>query len=245
MLSYLTLEVRRLLRDRRFAFFTIIFPVALYLLWTNIFSEGRDEITGLTVPSYLMVSLASYGAIGAALNTTGVRLATERQTGWLRQLQVTPLPAWAVITVKTIAAMTLALPSLTLVGLTAALTQDVRLSAVEWIGMIALLCVGTLPFAAMGTLIGSLVSAEAGQPVMMICYFTLAIAGGLWVPVSQLPDAFRSISTWLPSNRLAELGWDIAGGHAPSGSALLVLAAWTAGLGALAIAAYRRATLNS
>jgi ABC-2 type transport system permease protein len=246
MLRYLRLEILRMFRDRRFVFFTIAFPVVLYLLLSNVFGAGgTDEVTGLTAPAYLMVGFASYGAIGAVLSTTGPRLAVELQSGWLRQLRVTPLPTWSLITAKTLAAMTLALPALTLVGLAAALTRGVHLSAAAWIGMLALMWVGTLPFAALGTLIGSVVNPDSAQPVMLVCYFTLSIIGGLWIPVGQLPEMLRSVATWLPSNRFAELGWDIAGGHAPSATAGLVLAAWTVGLGGLATAAYRRATVNA
>jgi ABC-2 type transport system permease protein len=246
MLRYLRLEILRMFRDRRFVFFTIGFPVALYLLMSNVFgSGGADEVTGLPARAYLMVGFASYGAIGAVLSTTGPRLAVEIQSGWLRQLQVTPLPARSLIIAKMLAAMTLALPALTLVSLAAAVTRGVHLSAGAWVGMIALMWVGTLPFAALGTLIGSAVNPDSAQPVMLVCYLGLSIAGGLWIPVGQLPEVLRSIATWLPSNRFAELGWDIAGGQLPSAAAGLVLAAWTVALGGLAAAAYRRATVNA
>jgi ABC-2 type transport system permease protein len=246
MLSYLRLEVLRTFRDRRFVFFSVFFPVMLFLLWSNVFNDGStDEITHLNGARYMMVAFGAYGAIGAAMSTTGPRLAIELQTGWLRQLQITPLPAWTVITVKTLTAIVVALPALVLVGLTAALTKGVTLSPLEWIGTIGLLALGSLPFAALGTLIGSSVKGDSAQPAMLMAYFPLAIIGGLWVPVSQLPSFLRTLAPWTPSNRLAEIGWDIVGGNAPSAAAGLILVAWTVGLGGLAVLAYRRATVLS
>jgi ABC-2 type transport system permease protein len=241
------LEMRRMYRDRRFVFFTVAIPVAFYLLWSNIFAKGSglDTDTGLEAKTYLLVSMASFGALGASLTTTGPRLAIERQSGWLRQLQVTPLRPWSVITAKILASMCLALPAIVLVGLTAALTQHVRLSAGEWVAMVALMWVGTLPFAALGTLIGSLVDADAAQPLTIACLFGLSILGGLWMSVSILPKTLRHIAHWTPSNRFADLGWSVVAGHTPPASDALVLAGWTIGLGALAIAAYRRATVRS
>lgn len=246
MLRYLAVEIRRMYRDRRFVFFTVAIPVGFYLLWSNIFAKGGglDTDTGLDAKTYLLVSMASFGALGAALTTTGARLAAERQSGWLRQLQVTPLRPWAVITTKVIASMCLALPAIVLVGLTALLTQHVSLSPGQWAEMIALMWAGTLPFAALGTLIGSLVSADAAQPVTVACYFALSILGGLWMSVSILPKTLRAIAHWTPSNRFADLGWSVVGGHTPPASDAIVLAAWTVGLGALAVAAYRRATVR-
>lgn len=244
MLRYLAIEVRRTYRDRRFVFFTAAVPVGFYLLWSNVFTSGTDASTGLDAKTYLLVSMASFGALGAALTTTGARLAAERQSGWLRQLQITPLRPWAVITAKVVASMCLALPSIVLVGLTAALTQHVRLSAGEWLAMTATMWLGTLPFAALGTLIGSLAGADAAQPLTVACYFVLSILGGLWTSVSVLPRMLRAIARWTPSNRFADLGWSTVAGHAPPASDVLILAGWTAVLGTLAVAAYRRATVR-
>ena len=246
MPRYLAVEIRRMYRDRRFVFFTVALPVGFYLLWSSIFAKNGDTDagTGLDAKTYLLVSMAAFGAIGAALTTTGARLAAERQSGWLRQLQVTPLRPWAVITTKIIASMCLALPAIVTVGLTAALTQHVRLSPGQWASMIALMWVGTLPFAALGTFIGSLVGADAAQPLTVACYLVLSILGGVWMSVSVLPSGMRAVAHWTPSNRFADLGWSVVAGHAPSASDLLILAGWTVLLGALAIAAYRRATVR-
>ena len=244
MLNYLRLEVLRTFRDRRFVFFAVFFPVMLFLLWSNIADDGSTEkTTHLNAAKYMMVAFGVYGAIGAVMSTTGPRLATELQTGWLRQLQVTPLPARTVITVKTMTAIVVALPALVLVGLTAAFTKDVTLSPLEWVGTIVLLALGSLPFAALGTLIGSSIKGDSAQPAILMAYFPLAIVGGLWIPVSNLPSFMRTLAPWTPSNRLAEIGWDIVGGSAPSAAAGLVLLAWTVGLGGLAVLAYRRATV--
>jgi ABC-2 type transport system permease protein len=247
MLGYLRLELRRMARDRRFVFFTIAVPVGFYLLWSTTAPDdaGPQATTGLPVQLHLMVAMAAFGALGAALTTTGPRLATELRSGWLRQLRATPLPHRTVIFTKIFASMVLALPPLILVSLTAALTQDVRLSAGEWIGMIALMWVATLPFAALGTLIGSLAGGDAAQPITVGAYLALSALGGLWMPLDQLPGALRAVAHWLPSNRFAEIGWDVAGGHVPTATVGLVLAAWSVALGGCAVAAYRRATLSS
>ncbi|MDP9847871.1 ABC transporter permease [Streptosporangium lutulentum] len=246
MLNYLRLELLQVLRDRHYLFFTLAVPVGFYLLWSNIFTGDRpDPITGLAAPVDIMVSMASYGALGATLMTTGVRLAAERRSGWLRQLRVTPLKPGMVIVVKTLAAMSLGLPAVVLVGLASVVTQGVRLDPVQWIVITALLWVGTLPFAALGTLIGSLVGPDAAQPITIGAYFALAIGGGMWMPLSVLPQFIRNIAGGLPSTRFAELGRAVAAGHAPSVTAGLVLAAWTLGLGALAVVAYRRASMTA
>ncbi len=242
MLAYLRLEILRTLRDRRFLFFTVAFPVALFLLFSSIYGDdGTEPGTGLDVAQYMMVAFGSYGAIGAALNATGPRLAMELHGGWLRQLRVTPLAAWKVITVRILTALVVSLPALVLVTATAVLVQDVQLAAGRWVELLAVLTLATLPFAALGVMIGSFLKPDAAQPAMLMLYLPMAVVGGLWVTVDQLPGFLKEISPWTPANRMAELGWDLVGGHAPSVTAVAVLAAWTAGFGALALLGYRRA----
>lgn len=246
MLRYLRLEILRTLRDRRFLFFSLGFPVMLYLLWSNISSNGgADPNTGLQDAEYMMVAFGAYGAVGAAMSTTGPRLANELKSGWMRQLQITPLRAWQVVTARTLTAMVVSLPALLLVAVAAAVTKGVELSPLTWAGTVGLLALATLPFAALGTLIGATVKGDAAQPAMLMLYFPLAIIGGLWVPVSILPSFLQDISPWTPTNRMAELGWDLVGGQAPSLAAVAVLAGWTVGLGAIAITCYRRVTVAS
>jgi hypothetical protein len=68
-LAYLRLEVRRSLRNRRYLVFTIAFPVMLYVLYTAILpAAGNEQIDGLAWPLYFLVSMAAYGAMGAAMS---------------------------------------------------------------------------------------------------------------------------------------------------------------------------------
>jgi hypothetical protein len=55
----------------------------------------------------------------------------------------------------------------------------------------------------------------------------------------------QDIGQALPSNRVAELGWRIAGGQAPEAEAVLVLTAWTLGNAKAALLAYRRRSTRS
>ena len=103
-----------------------------------------------------------------------------------------------------------------------------------------MLSAGTLPFVALGIAIGLLTSSTTAYALTTALYFALAALGGLWVPPAQFSPALRQIAATLPSYNLADLGWRVAGGSAPSLRAGLILAGWTVGLTALALAAGRR-----
>lgn len=240
MTAYLRLELVRTLRDRRYLIMTIAMPVALYLLFSSVFGS-QPPSDGLTVDVAIMVSMATFGAMGAVLSASGPRIAQERGNGWLHQLAVMPLAARDLLAAKVLAAMTLGLPAVLLVSLTGVAIHGVRLAGWRWLAMAGLLWVGTAPFAALGVLIGRLTDGDSAYGLTSGIWFALAAPSGMWMPVRILPRTLQTIAHALPSNRFAELGWRVAGGHAPALGDGLVLLAWTAGLGLLAMASYRRA----
>ncbi|MER6829654.1 ABC transporter permease [Streptosporangium sp. NPDC000563] len=244
MPNYVKIEVLRMLRNRRYIIFVVGFPTVFYLIFSGIWGAEPDS-GGVSAAVVLMVSMAAYGAIAASLMSTAVPWAQERQSGWLRQLRVTPLPGWAIIVTKLVAALLLVLPSMALVCLAAILTQGVRLPVGEWLTLVPALWIGALPFAALGLLIGSLLPADAAQSAAMISAFGLAILGGLWFPVEIMPEAMRSVVHAMPSFSYVDIGHHLVAGDAAPPSEMVIVALWAAALGTAAVLAYRRALVRA
>jgi ABC-2 type transport system permease protein len=239
MTRFLSLEVVRALRDPRYLILAVGMPVGLYLLFTQLFGAHGERVEGIPQVVELMIAMATYGGIWSVLSATAPRIAAERQTGWLRQLRLTPLPARSVISSKVVAAVATALPAMILVCLTAVVAHGVHLSVQTWVEMLALMCAGTLPLALLGVAIGFLVGSDAAYGVVMILYFAFGAMGGLWMPLAMLPDG-----DVLPSHGIASLGWRLAAGQPLQASSFLVLSAWTLGCGLLAFLAYRRSAVR-
>ncbi len=93
MNGLIKLELIRALRNRKFLFFSVIYPSVLFLLIAGS-ADSTTEVdgTGLTLPTYMMVSMASFGALTAVLMGNSERIAKERESGWVRQLRLTTLP---------------------------------------------------------------------------------------------------------------------------------------------------------
>ena len=163
--SYTRFELLRTFRNRRFFVFSLGFPLILYFL---IAGPNRHDTnfggSGLPAPLYYMVGLASFGTMSAMLST-GARIAGERQVGWNRQLRLTPLSPRAYLRAKVLTAYAMALVTLSLLYISGA-TLGVSLPAHDWVQMTLLILVGLVPFAALGTLIGHLVTVDSIGPVM-------------------------------------------------------------------------------
>ncbi|MEV4459498.1 ABC transporter permease [Microbispora sp. NPDC049633] len=245
MRHYIKVELLRMLRNKRYVVFVVAFPVGFYLLYANLWGAESDQATGLRGSVMLMVSMGAYGALAAAMMSTAVPWSQERHSGWLRQLQITPLPGRAIVLTKLVSSLLLVLPSLVLVGLAAVLTQHVSLPPGRWAALILAMWAGTIPFAALGLMIGSLLPPDTAQPVAMVGMFGLAMLGGLWLPESIMPAAMKSVAHVTPSYDYASIGWRIAGGDAPHPAHAAGILAWAAVLVALALVAYRRATTRA
>jgi ABC-2 type transport system permease protein len=237
MLDYLRLEVRRTLRDVGFVIGGVAMPVMMYLLFTNL---GENEASW---KAQAMVGMAAYGAVGSALNTGG-GVAEDRATGWLRQLRVSPMTSRQVVVGRALTGSVTVLPAIVAVLAAGGLLNGVRLDVWQWALVAVLLWLGSIPFTLLGLGNGYRLTAQTTGVANMVCNLGLAVVGGLWFPVSLFPDWLRSLSAYTPTNRFAELGTSVAGGHAPALAAIVVLTVWLLAFGSYAVLSYRRSAGN-
>jgi len=140
-------------------------------------------------------------------------------------------------------AMSFALPSIALVAAVAGLVGDGEATALgwaQWLQLVGLMWLATTPITAIGTLIGLTFGGEAAQGATTLAFIVLWLGGGIFTSPDNLPDTLAAISRALPSYGLVQVGQSVASGHALPAAALVVLATWTVGAGALAALAWRR-----
>jgi ABC-2 type transport system permease protein len=232
-------ELGRLLRSWKFLLITVGFPVTFYMLFLG--NQSAGGIIDGTVPwrLYLMVSMCSFGSLVAGLTAGGARLSAERASGWARQLRVTPIPAWSYVVTKVSASMLVILPVIALVDVVGAAFGGVSLSVGQWLGLTALLWVGSLPFALLGIFIGFMVSAEAAFPVVTALMFVLGYFGGLFTPLADMPHALQTAARTLPSFHNAALGLAFLDGQGFGFAHWLVLAIYVVGLSVAILLKFR------
>ena len=238
-LAYTRFELIRTFRNTRLLVFSLGFPLILFLA---IAAPGRDEGdfagSGISLPLHYMVGLVGFGTM-MALISTGARIASERTNGWTRQLRITPLSAPAYLRAKVLTGYAMA--ALTIAVLYAGgVLLGVSLPAGRWLQMTGLILVGLLPFAALGVLVGHLLTADTIGPAAGGLVSLLALVSGNWYPLGD--DVLHDVAQFLPSFWLVQASHVALGGAAWSATGWLVVGAWTVVLGALAHLAYRRDT---
>ena len=218
-LTFLGLEIRRMLRNRRTVIFTLILPAAFFFM----FGSGQKDPAAR---AYVLVSLAVYGAM-IATTSGGAMVSIERAQGWSRQLRLTPLRPVAYVTIKVVTAMILGLTAV-VVEFAVGAAAGVHLTAREWVycGLVAWL--GAMVFAAFGLFAGYLLPSENVMQVLGPVLAILAFAGGLFVPLQFLDPAVQTVARLTPAYGVGEIARLPLTNDAFSWSAVVNIAVWLA-----------------
>jgi ABC-2 type transport system permease protein len=235
--TYTRFEILRTFRNTRFFVFTLGFPIVLYLL---VAGPNRDAVLGgISFPLYYMTGMVAWGTMMAVIGG-GARIATERSVGWNRQLRITPLRPRVYFRAKVVTGYAMA--CITIVSLYLCGTMlGVRLSAGSWLTMTGLILVGLIPFAAMGILLGHLLTVDSMGPAMGGITALFALLGGAWGPIAST-GALHSIALALPSYWLVQAGQSALDGEGWPPEGWIVIAVWTIVLTRVAMIVYRRDT---
>jgi ABC-2 type transport system permease protein len=236
-LSYIRYELLRTFRNRRYLILTIGFPLVIYYVIAGTNTNQHDfDNTGISLPLYFMVGLAAFGAMSAVISAGG-RIAAERSVGWTRQLRLTPLSTREYFWAKVATAYAAALVTIVLLYV-AGTTLGVRLSAADWLKMTALMLVGLVPFAALGILIGHLLTPVSVVTAVGGLTALFAFLGGVWFSISG--GFMGALAESIPSYWLVQASHVSLNGQSWRALGWLVVGAWTVALVALAVWAYRR-----
>ena len=208
-LTYVRLELKRRLRNRRGLFFTVMFPVLMFFMIGYPMREHPLTDTpiadgGLSVAAYIMVSMAMYGAMMSATQT-GASVAVERAQGWSRQLRLTPLNPVVNVIIKLIAGMVFGLLAVIATYAVGAFS-GVQLSPLEWIvtGLAAWLLAGAV-FTSLGLMVGYLAPGENAPQITSLIIVLLAFLGGLFYPLSSMPELLQTVAKFTPVYGISQL----------------------------------------
>jgi len=239
--SVLATEARLFCREPGALFWIVAFPVLLLCVLGAIpsFRDASDDLDGRRVIDLYVPVTVLLSAIMAGVQAMPAVLTAYREQRVLRRIATTPARPWHLLAAQYVlhggAVVTGSVVAL-VVGLVV-FDVDVPGSPGAYVLVLALALVACL---AIGGLIAGVsrttkVSATIGTIVFLPMMFT----AGVWLPVSAMPGLLGDIVSFTPLGAAA-LGLDEAAlGHWPDAQHVVVLVAWTLGLGALAARSFR------
>ncbi|CDN42785.1 MULTISPECIES: ABC transporter permease [Paenibacillus] len=215
-------EMLRTIRNRRFVFFSILMPAAFFFIFTGTMDGGGMH----NWAAYYLMSMTSYGVVGASLVTFSQRVSRERAQGWIRLLRMTPLPSGAYVLSKAAAQGAINIGLILVLFLTGGLSKSIDLPASVWIEAGLWIWAGGFAFMALGMLLGTMRNSDVVQVLATILYMSLSIVGGLWMPTSAMPQIMQTIAKFTPTYRMGQGPWALIGGQPVDWSGIGVLAVY-------------------
>jgi ABC-2 type transport system permease protein len=228
-------ELRLALRNGEQVLLTLLIPVVLLVGLTALHLVPLPEPRVASVaPGVLALAVMSTAFTGQA-----IALGFDRRYGVVRRLAATALPRWLLVGGRLVAVLGVVVVQVVLLcAIAAALGWRPAPAGVAW--AVPLVLLGCAAFGALGILLGGSLRAEVTLAVANLVWFMLLLAGGIVIPLAQLPGPLAAVAAVLPSGALAEgLRTTLATGQAPSATQLLVLVGWTAAASALAVRTVR------
>jgi ABC-2 type transport system permease protein len=226
------LERRMFWRNPTAAFFNFLLPLLLLALFGAVFS-GLPENLDVIVPGIAGVSIMSATFIALAYNLTFLR-----ESGVLKRLRGTPLPAGAYFGGVAASAVTNVVLQLAIVIAAGHLVFGVSWPG-DWLALAVFTALGVVCFASLGVALSHAIpNSESAPAYVNAIFLPMMMIAGVFYDEEHAPAFLRSVAEVLPLKHLIDglAGAMVHGeGLADHAVALLVLALWTAAGVVLAI----------
>jgi ABC-2 type transport system permease protein len=200
-------EQRLFWRSRELAFFTFLLPIVFFLMLGSAY--GDEEIEGVAGYQFLLAGMIGYGAAATTFAGLALLLVIRRESGVLKRIRATPLPAGTYIAAVLASIIVIfLLEAIILIGL-ARFAFDVPIPE-SLASLAVVLLLGAGSFAALGIGLTALIrSAEGSSAVVNALYLPVAFISGAFFSENTFPELLRLIGEILPLSHLIALSRDV------------------------------------
>ena len=199
-------EQRLFWRNREAAFFTFFLPVILFVIFCAVYGDTHiKKEHNIRGAAFLEAGMIGYGLAATCFAGLGITLVVRRESGILKRIRSTPLPAPAFLAaVLTSTFFVIVLQSATIIAI-GRLLYSVAVPT-ELLSLLAVLVLGAACFAAMGIGVTGLVrTAEGSSAVINAIFLPVAIISGTFFTPKSYPEFLRVIALILPLTHYTEL----------------------------------------
>ncbi len=165
-------------------------------------SEGVQSLQ-LEYMDFLVPGIVAMMIMSNNLNGVAGQIASWRERGILRRMQSTPLRASTFIAGQITARLVLNGLQATIVLLIASLIFGTQVNG-SWAVLMMFVILGTLTFMAIGFIVAGVAkSPESAGPIAGFISFPLLFLGGIFFPISNMPEVIQPYVKLLPISHLS------------------------------------------
>ena len=217
-------------RNREAAFFTFLLPVIFFLIFASVYGNNLIKNEGnIRAASFLEAGMIGYAVAATCFAGLGITLVIRRESGILKRIRSTPLPASTYLVAVLASTFVVFLIEATLIITAGRLFFSVPVPG-RLLSLIAVLAIGAVCFAALGLGVTALVrSAEGSSAVINAIYLPMAIIAGTFFTPKSYPEFLRITADVLPLTHYTQLTRDVMVHHQHiwrDWGAIAVVAVW-------------------
>lgn len=192
------------------AFFTIVFPLMLLVLFTAIFGNDEIEGLGITTAQYFTPGLAVFAAVSATYTNLAIGTAIARDNGILKRIRGTPIPPWAYIAGRVASAVYLAFIAMVLMMAAGVVFYGVQIIARTLPAALVTFVVGVSCFAALGMLVAAVSpNGDATPAITNATLLPVAFISNIFFPLDDPPRWMEIAGDFFPLKAFAESFRDV------------------------------------
>ena len=206
LLGQIKYQNRIFFRNPMAAFFTLFFPLMIFVVFSLMFGNQEIEQLGVTTAQYYAPSMAVFAAVSATYTNLAVTTAYQRDQGILKRVRGVPLPAWGYMGGKIISAIMIATISVVIMMTIGVIFYGVQIYAATLPSAIVTFAIGVATFASLGLLVAAVVpSGEAATAVANATLLPLAFFSGVFiVPSADSPAWLDAVANFFPLKHFVE-----------------------------------------
>jgi ABC-2 type transport system permease protein len=226
-------------RNPAAVFFTVMFPVVVFLILAVVFDGSTVAVKGgIEATTYYVPAIMALAVISATMQTLAMTLVIAREDGRLKRGRGTPMPAWVFIAGRIGNSIVVALLMLALLAGIGGLLYSVPFPWERLPELLLTLVVGAASFCCLGIALTAVIpSQDAAAAIVNALLLPLYFLSGIFIPEDELPDGVIEFANHFPVRPFFEAFFSAyvpGSGSAIAGHELLVVGIW--GLAGLLLA---------
>lgn len=230
-------------RNPQSAFFTFAFPIMFLVIFASLNKGQRiRDLGNISFNQYYIPAIIAFGVMSACYTSLAIGLTNRRETGILKRLRATPLPAWTYFS-GLLANSVIVSVLLTIITVAVGVAFYSVHLPYHLLPLLVALILGATTFCALGVAVSALApNADAAPAIVQFPFFALAFISGTFFPapkgsfIAHLADFFPLVhftnAVFTPFNPLAR-------GSGFAGRDLLILGLWAVGATVVAVWRFR------
>jgi ABC-2 type transport system permease protein len=198
-------DLRSFLRNRQARFFTFVLPIIFLVIFVGVFGNHRVGPEQVKASTYYVPGISALAIIAVSFVNLVITITAQRGTGVPKRRRATPVPAWVLITGRTLSTVTVALLVMAALLAFGRIAYDVRLPTSTIPGVLVTGLVGSITFCILAYALSTAIeSADAAQPVVQAIVLPLYFISGIFVPNPNLPSWLQNVARFFPVYHLAD-----------------------------------------